>query len=69
MRLEKEIREYYYFHRALGNVLLIMSVFIFMDIKKAMKKYIQQAVPKLKFTGKRRSIKPLNQELRSKIFI
>jgi|LGVF01.1.fsa_nt_gb hypothetical protein len=41
MRLEKEIREYYYFHRALGNVLLIMSVFIFMDIKKAMKKYIQ----------------------------
>jgi len=29
----------------------------------------KQAVPKLKFPGKRSSIKPLNQELRSKIFI
>ena len=29
----------------------------------------QQAVPKLKFPEKRSSIKPLNQELRSKIFI
>ena len=38
-------------------------------IKEYIKKYPEQAVPKLKFPCKWRSIKPLNQELRSKIFI